>query len=148
MGPIAKIEGNKLFIWVYNRKDDGTVPKKPEELPEPTVPYQIQFRFPNIWQNRISDKVKIIIAFVPIDETTTKLYIRFYQNFIKIPIIRGIFHFFGSITNKRIERQDKQVVETQDPIKSDIKMDEKLIQGDRPIILYRKHRQMLKEGRR
>jgi hypothetical protein len=42
-----------------------------------------------------------------------------------------------------ILRQDKRVVLTQLPKKSEFKMDERLIMGDKPIIEYRKHRQKL-----
>lgn len=42
-----------------------------------------------------------------------------------------------------ILRQDKRVVITQLPNKSEFKMDERLIMGDKPIVEYRKHRQEL-----
>jgi len=42
-----------------------------------------------------------------------------------------------------IERQDKRVVVTQRPKRSDLRGGEKLIQGDGPIIEYRRKRQAL-----
>ena len=45
--------------------------------------------------------------------------------------------------NLRIAHQDRRVVQTQVPKRSQINGEEKLIQGDLPIIEYRKKRQEL-----
>lgn len=47
--------------------------------------------------------------------------------------------------NRVILHQDRRVVLTQLPIKSELSMGENLIQGDLPIIEYRKRREFLKE---
>ena len=52
-------------------------------------------------------------------------------------------NYTGKITSIIILRQDKRVVMTQIPKKSQLKMGEHLIIGDAPIIEYRKHRQEL-----
>jgi hypothetical protein len=62
---------------------------------------------------------------------------------IKIPLLKEFFNFIGKISSIVILRQDKRVVITQMPKKSGLKMDERLITGDKPIIEYRKHRQEL-----
>jgi hypothetical protein len=64
---------------------------------------------------------------------------------IKIPILKQLFNYIGKVSSIVILRQDKRVVITQLPKKSDFKMDERLIMGDKPIIEYRKHRQELIE---
>jgi hypothetical protein len=46
--------------------------------------------------------------------------------------------------NSYILHQDRRVVLTQLPIKSELQMGENLIQGDLPIIEYRKRRATLK----
>ena len=50
----------------------------------------------------------------------------------------------SNISNKYILHQDRRVVLTQMPKKTDLKMGENLIQGDKPIIEYRKRRAFLK----
>jgi hypothetical protein len=60
-------------------------------------------------------------------------------------LLKELFNYIGIITSKIILRQDKRVVEKQLPKKSEYKMDERLILGDKPIIEYRKHRQYLNE---
>lgn len=63
----------------------------------------------------------------------------------KVPILKGIVNYFMKLSTIFILRQDKRVVETQLPKKSEMKMDERLIMGDKPIIEYRKHREELKQ---
>jgi phenylpropionate dioxygenase-like ring-hydroxylating dioxygenase large terminal subunit len=143
-GPVVIRDGEMITFYVKNQVDDGkTIPLKPNEIPDYEKLFYLKFHYPNIWQNCISDKVRIMAAFVPVDEENTIIYIRFYQRFMKLPILKEIIGFFANISNKIILRQDKRVVITQLPKKSEARMDERLIMGDKPIIEYRKHRQEL-----
>ena len=51
----------------------------------------------------------------------------------------------GAVMNRIILHQDRRVVVTQLPKKSDFKMKENLVQGDLPILEFRKRREQLKE---
>jgi phenylpropionate dioxygenase-like ring-hydroxylating dioxygenase large terminal subunit len=149
-GPIAEFadaqgEPDLLNLWVYNRTDDGTPPRKASQLPRPTRTPFLQFRFPNLWQNWISPDTRIVIAFTPIDDENTLMYIRFYQSFMKLPVLRQLVNWSGALSNLVIERQDKRVVVTQTPKRSYLHMGEKMIQGDSPIIAYRRRREELIE---
>ena len=64
---------------------------------------------------------------------------------MKMPVLNNLVHFFADLYNFKVERQDRRVVITQQPIKTELKMDEKLIPGDLPIVTYRRIRQELKE---
>ena len=144
-GPITKFVNNEIQIWVNNRIDDGSPVKRASELLEPNRPPFLHFRFPHLWQNHISEDVRITVYFTPIDENNTMMYTRYYQRFITIPIIGNFISWLTSIFSIIILHQDKRVVEKQFPIKSELKMGEKLIQADQPIILYRRKRQELKD---
>jgi phenylpropionate dioxygenase-like ring-hydroxylating dioxygenase large terminal subunit len=147
-GPLVEPneDNNELLIWVYDQKDDGkTTPLKPEEFSEDMKIFHLQFKFPHIWQNYLGSKVRIFIAFVPVDEEHTKFYMRFYQKFMRIPLLKNIVNWFGIRSSIVILHQDQRVVITQDPIKTSLKMGEHLIQGDNPIVYYRTHRQKLIE---
>jgi hypothetical protein len=87
--------------------------------------------------------MRIFAAFVPVDDENTLIYLRNYQKFIQIPILKDIVNYLTKLSNIVILRQDKRVVITQIPKMTDVKMDERLIMGDKPIIEYRKHRQEL-----
>jgi phenylpropionate dioxygenase-like ring-hydroxylating dioxygenase large terminal subunit len=145
-GPVTILENDMITFYVNNVEDDGrTVPLKPDEIIGYENFFHLQFHFPNVWQNFISDKIRAFAAFVPVDEENAVIYIRYYQKLIKIPILKEIINFIGIISSIIILRQDKRVVITQLPKKSAFRSDEKLIIGDKPIIEYRKRRQELIE---
>ena len=142
-GPLVRLEDDELAVWVYNRVDDGTPPLKPQEVPTPKRPPFLVFRFPSIWQLRIGDDYRILVAFVPIDEGNTLLYARTYQRAVRVPILREVASYVANLSSRVIIGQDKRVVITQRPIKTQLKMGEKLVQGDRPIVVYRSRREEL-----
>ena len=148
-GPVAKEENrgkrnNLLNLWVYNELDNGQKPKRPSEMPDPNRRPSLQFHFPNLWQNWIADNIRVVIAFVPIDDENTMMYIRYYHT-MRTPILRELTGWTGSLANLVIERQDRRVVVTQRPTRSDLDIGETLIPGDHPIVVYRKRRKMLIE---
>ncbi|MGD0343270.1 MAG: aromatic ring-hydroxylating dioxygenase subunit alpha [Bacteroidales bacterium] len=146
-GPVVIREKGLITFYVNNVVDDGkTVPLKPDEIIDYKNLFHLQFHYPNIWQNYISDKIRAFAAFVPVDEENTIIYIRYYQNLIKTPLLKGVMNYLGKISSIIILRQDKRVVITQLPKKVGLKIDEHLIMGDKPIIEYRKHRQELIES--
>jgi phenylpropionate dioxygenase-like ring-hydroxylating dioxygenase large terminal subunit len=145
-GPVVTLEDEMITFYVNNVADDGkSVPLKADEIKNYTRLFHLQFHFPNIWQNFISEKIRAFAAFVPVDEENTIIYIRYYQNLIKIPLLKGLMNFMGKVSSIIILRQDKRVVQTQIPKKSALKTGEHLIPGDSPIMVYRKHREVLLE---
>jgi len=144
-GPIIKISGNQLFVWPYNEKEKSQIPIDADKLPVPDENrFHLEFKFPNIWQNWISKNLRVFISFTPVDEDNTILYLRSYQNFIRIPVLRQLVNFIMRIFDNIILMQDRKVVITQIPKKSELKMGEKLIKADGPIIKYREIRERLK----
>lgn len=145
-GPVVEREGDLLTFYVYNVIDDGqTKPLKPNEIENYKQLFHLKFHYPNIWQNCISDNMRIFAAFVPIDDEHTYIYLRNYQNFARVHIIKNIVNYLMKLSNIVILRQDKRVVIKQFPKQTELGMDERLIMGDKPIIEYRKHRDELKK---
>ena len=66
---------------------------------------------------------------------------------VKVPLLGWFVAWLSSVFSIIILHQDKRVVEKQIPIKSEMRMGEKLIPADQPIILYRRIRDALKEGK-
>ncbi len=144
-GPVVTWEDNLMTFYVDNVVDDGVIkPLKSQEIKNFKELFSLQFQMPNSWQNIISDKLRIVAVFAPIDEGHTRIYLRFYQKFMKTPVLKQIVNSLSSIGNKYILHQDRRVVLTQIPVKTELKMGENLIQGDAPIIAYRKRRALLK----
>lgn len=144
-GPVVKWKDNLMTFYVKNEQDKGQSPQAPSDIIDYENLFSLQFQMPNTWQNRISDQVRIVAAFVPIDAENTHIYLRFYQSFVKTPGLKQLINASSKIMNKVILHQDRRVVLTQLPLKSEIDMGEKLIQGDLPIIEYRKRRADLKK---
>ncbi len=144
-GPIYTLEDDVLRLWVYNRVEDGTPARLPEQMPPPTRPPFLEFIFPNIWQNRISEDLRIFVAFVPVDEESGLFYMRYYQRMVRLPVLRTLFNWVGAWGSKVIADQDKRVVSRQLPKKTDLRMGEKPTQADRILIAYRRRRKELQE---
>jgi len=142
-GPLVEWRGDKmLYTYVFNRHDDGTPPRKPSELsPKSATSVHLEFIMPNLWQNYISPEVRIVAAFVPVDEAHTLLYLRFYQRFVRLPVLGKLIAKLAMPMNLRIAHEDRRVVVTHQPQISGLKIGEALIQGDLPIIEYRRKRE-------
>ena len=144
-GPVVEWKDNLMTFYVNNVPDDGkTKPLKPNEIVDYKDLFSLQLQMPNIWQNRISSDIRIVAVFAPIDDENTRIYLRFYQKFMKAPLLKQIVNSLSSISNRYILHQDRRVVLTQLPKKTELKMGENLIQGDAPIIAFRKKRAELK----
>jgi phenylpropionate dioxygenase-like ring-hydroxylating dioxygenase large terminal subunit len=142
-GPVVRLTGDLLDVWVYNRVDDGTPACKADELPPPTRRPFLQFRFPNIWHNWISDDVRVFAAFVPVDEENGKFYGRFYQRFMRAPVLRELINFAGKLGSIKIANQDHRIVTRQLPKCTSLRMGEKIQHTDAAILAYRRHREKL-----
>ncbi len=143
-GPVVQWQDeDSFFVRVFNEVDQGQPPRKAEEIPEPYPDFHLEFRFPNLWQNYISDDVRVVAAFVPVDMDHTLLYLRFYQRFMRMPVLREVINWLAMPMNLYIAHQDRRVVVTQQPKPSALRSGEQLIQGDRPIVEYRRRRQAL-----
>lgn len=144
-GPVVEwVTEDRFYVYVFNRVDDGKPPIKPHELTPPEDEFHLEFIFPNLWQNHISDRTRVVAAFVPVDEQHTLLYLRFYQSFFRVPLMRDVFNRMAMPFNRFVAHQDRRVVETQRPRSSALTMGERLVQGDRPVE-YRKRRHQLKQ---
>lgn len=141
-GPVVVWKGERRFrIYVYNRIDDGRPARRAAELaPKPEGSQYLEFLFPNLWQNYITDKVSIVAAFVPVDEEHTLLYLRFYQRFNRLPVLGRLTAKLAMLMNLYIAHEDRRVVITHQPQVSGLKSGEILIHGDLPIIEYRRRR--------
>lgn len=145
-GPAVQVDDHRINVWVFNRVDDGTPRREASELDISTREHpSLQYQFPNSWHNWIGDKVRVTAAFVPVDENNTILYLRFYQRFLTLPILRDLVGWFGKRANLTIAHQDRRIVSGQIPNKTAYKMGERLRPSDGAIFAFRKIRRELKQ---
>ena len=148
-GPLVELDedNNILKFYVNNVIDNGQKALSASEMKKEDFKYFLYFYFPNTWQNYIFEKMRVFASFAPVDDENTVVYIRFYQKVVNIPIIKNIVNFIGNKFSAYVLKQDKDVVKTQSSKESYLGMkEEKLIQGDMPIIIYRRHRDKLKKS--
>jgi phenylpropionate dioxygenase-like ring-hydroxylating dioxygenase large terminal subunit len=143
-GPIVEwLTPDHLRYWVFNRDDEGQAPRPIEELSKSESPVHLDLILPNVWQNHIAPKLRVVAAFAPVDEANTLIYLRLYQKLFTVP---GLHHLISApvqLLNRVILNQDRRVVVTQRPLASSLRMGEQLVAGDRPIAFYRRRRQEL-----
>jgi phenylpropionate dioxygenase-like ring-hydroxylating dioxygenase large terminal subunit len=140
---VARLDGNILRVWVDNEQDHGQTPRRPDDMSVPDRESQLTFVFPNLWQNNLGPNARITAAFVCVDEQHSILYLRFYRSFGRLPVIRQLVDLLTGLSDITIAHQDRRVVQTQRPFVSSLNGGEKLIQGDLPIVLYRRRREQL-----
>jgi len=141
-GPRVVFDGGQLITSANNEVDRGQAPKPPAECAIKDT--HLKFKFPNLWMNHVSEKLKIVIYFAPVDEENTVLYIRFYDRLTGIAPVDRLIAEAGKALNWIVERQDKRVVVTQAPKASSYHSEEKLLIGDGPVIQYRRLRDQMK----
>jgi phenylpropionate dioxygenase-like ring-hydroxylating dioxygenase large terminal subunit len=144
-GPVVKWDDTRMTFYVKNVSDEGQTPEKPAEIKDYEKLFHLQLQMPNIWQNVVAPKVRIMAVFAPVDEENTMIYMRFYHGFMTAPVATQLMNGFGNIADRIILHQDRRVVLTQLPKKSELNCGDILIQGDLPIMEYRKMRQQLKD---
>ncbi len=144
-GPkVVWLDENTLQTSANNEVDRGQKPKSAAECVIKET--HLTFRFPNIWENHVSDRLRILAFFIPVDEEHAIIALRFYNRLTGVKALDRLIARLGSLANRVVERQDKRVVETQEPKASALRMKEKLVAADRPIIEYRKRRAQLQGG--
>ena len=144
-GPkVIWLDENTMQTSANNEVDSGQLPKSSEDSVIKTT--NLTFKFPNMWLNHVTDKILILAFFVPVDEEHAIIALRFYNRITGLRPVDKAIAFLGSRANKIVERQDKRIVETQLPKKSDVPMKEMLVAADLPIIEYRNKRKELQKS--
>jgi phenylpropionate dioxygenase-like ring-hydroxylating dioxygenase large terminal subunit len=141
-GPrLTWINGRRFRVDVYNRPEDGQPARFPDQTPVKQANAQhLDFIFPNLWENYLSENLRIMAAFVPVDSEHTLLYIRLYQKMVTLPGVSHIFNLLFMPFNFRILHEDRRVVQTQVPKEPRLDGDEMLFPSDMPIVQYRRIR--------
>lgn len=146
-GPAVILKENEIKVYPDNRVDTGGKPLRMDEMPPPDPGrFHIHFLFPNLWQNYLGKNTRLVIAFAPVDEEHSILYLRTYHNFLRKPPLSWLVGWVFAISNRVIAHQDRRVVNTHQPPVSGLRIGENLIPGDFPVVWYRKRREELKGG--
>ncbi len=144
-GPYVVADQHGIQVWISNAKDQGQTSRNQAQLAEAAKGKEpgLNLIFPGIWLLNLGLRLKNFIAFVPVNNQTTRYYLRVYHR-IRNPLIAKIFEFFIRVSNRVIINQDKLVVLAQTPPNSVDAHGDKLIGADRAISQFRRiHARML-----
>lgn len=98
----------------------------------------IQFIFPNLWLLTIlPGRFYQFIAFVPVAENTTRIYLNAYHRFSNWKVVNAVLNPILRYQNAVILNQDRRVVLSQEPIVSTRATHEKLFPSDKAIAKFR-----------
>ena len=100
----------------------------------------VQFIGPNIWRSNTRGMWQFL-AFVPVDEKTTRYYVRTYQRMVTAPGLDWMIGKINVMLNGLVLREDTRVVETQPASETRLRMGEVLVPSDAAIISYRRWRE-------
>lgn len=137
-GPYVEADEKGIRVWPTNRKDDIPAREMPElALAAAGKEPGLDFLYPGIWLLNIGPRFKNFIAFVPINEHTTRYYLRVYHQ-IGPGFAARPLGWLMSLSNRFILNQDRRVVVTQVPVSSEDANDDRLVGADRAINEFRK----------
>lgn len=108
----------------------------------------IEWIAPNIWRNKIGPKTWIQAAFVPIDDSASRTYVRYAQGWITAPVLGELFCRLMNPLNRIILDQDRRVVVSQRPIVGEHGNGDRLLAIDEPIAAFRTWRKRNQAGSR
>ncbi|MCA9709842.1 MAG: hypothetical protein KDK70_28640, partial [Myxococcales bacterium] len=121
------VEGDRLVTWLTRDEDERGKPS-----------FRIELAFPHLWLNPLGDRMLAMAAFVPVDETHTRMYFRTYVRPLLVPGLARLVAMGVDVANRLILRQDLRVVATQPPESTIDVQGERLVQADLPIAQFRK----------
>jgi phenylpropionate dioxygenase-like ring-hydroxylating dioxygenase large terminal subunit len=98
----------------------------------------VEFVYPTLWANRIGKNYVMAATFVPVDDTHTDVYVRWYH---KMPrFLRPLMDLYGQISQFIVFRDDLPIVASQRPISVDDASSDKLVPSDAALVAFRKLR--------
>ena len=130
----AEIEGDVITIWGNLRPDNR---KSVDEAPG--VPFKTSVHFPGMMIMALTPKLRLLGACVPVDENSTWLAFRYYQSYIKAPVIGKILAWISAYLELKLVHPDDErllgTVEPQHPTMGSYR----LIHADKGIGLWLRH---------
>lgn len=147
-GPYVEADTHAIKVWVTNSRDAGRPPRPMAELAAAAAGREpdLTFLFPGVWRLRISPALKHVLAFVPVDETTTRYYLRLHHRVVRNPLLAVPFETVMRLSSRHILNQDRAIVVTQTPRDSMQASEDRLVGADRAIAQFRRlHAQLLRK---
>ncbi len=109
----AKMDVRKTVEFISTENDIRMIMSRAEKGGQEAT--GIRFLYPGLWRLKISPKMQAFIAFVAVDDQTTRIYLRTYQSMVTWIGLRHLVGWAMKLSNRVILRQDLSVVLGQTP---------------------------------
>lgn len=132
-----------FMVDLHVRKDDG----RPFEMSEPGPHITIEFKFPNLTCLSFY-KTHLLLIDSPIDDGHTWRYARYYQDIVKIPLLKKAFTWLLVFQHWYMQKkEDLPVMITQEP-RLPVPGCDRLVRADAGTATYLKLRRRLLDASR
>ncbi len=108
-------------------------------LRDDRVMHHVDFVYPNVWIQNLSDRWTMSATFAPIDDTTTAVYNRWHHK-IRVPLLRSFVNLWGRFSVFMVFHEDMAILATQQPANTDDAAADKLVPSDAAQMEFRKMR--------
>lgn len=102
----------------------------------------VEFTFPTLWANKVGNKLVMTATFMPVDDTHTEVYVRWYH---ALPAFtRPLVNLWGRLSQRLVFKDDLPIVASQVPANVDDaqsgELADKLVPSDAGLVAFRKLR--------
>ncbi|MGI9329516.1 MAG: Rieske 2Fe-2S domain-containing protein [Gammaproteobacteria bacterium] len=108
-------------------------------LQDEGIRHHVDFTYPNIWTQNLSDRYGMSCAFAPINDRQTEVYCRVHHG-LSSPLLRPLLQLWCRFSNYLVFHEDQEILDSQQPRSSDDALEEKLVPSDGGVIAFRKLR--------
>ncbi|MFQ1020480.1 Rieske 2Fe-2S domain-containing protein [Tardisphaera saccharovorans] len=134
-GPVVKrVDDLSFKVYPHNEVDVGQKLLRAEEVDVTAQENYLWFIYPNVWENHISEGLRIVAFFAPVNDKSTKVYIIAYLRASGVNPIDSLLAKVLMPFNVYVLHQDRRVVSSQ---LGDV-VGDRLIHADLPIVTYRR----------
>lgn len=100
----------------------------------------VDFRYPNLWFNRVGNSYVMAATFMPVDDTHTEVYVRWHH---RVPrLLHPLVNLWGRFSQYLVFNDDLPIVASQRPVNVDDASDDRLIPSDGGVVAFRKLRRI------
>lgn len=137
---LQSLTGGRMDVFWEDRPYGGRISNAVDGVARPGA---LEYRFPNVMELFIDPpgrRFRLMVACIPLDETTTRLLLLTMRNFARTPLLDPIFRWM----NLRIAKEDQAIVESSLPPKVPPPAEEASVRTDAPTLAFRRlYRQRL-----
>ncbi len=135
----VKVQGDVIRTWGQLRQDNG---KSAEE--SPGWLFRITGIFPQLTLIELLPKLRLLVVVTPIDEDNSWVTIRYYQDYIKVPLLGRLLAWLILMVEFKVfqELQDLPVLRSLQPKQAELRSN-KLVAADAGSAQYLKRHEQL-----